>query len=355
MSKATDSASISTTLLQEVALFDTDDSVLVFSAESVPLLRSLARTVAQVDVYELQHSYIDKLPNMQKVTVHTEVFPPVEDKFDKIIIFVPKGRDFARALLWQASQVLAPGGTVYIAGPTNGGAKTVLKDAADLFKDVTTLVFKKRHRVGSARHASASVYPAEWGEEPTQIQFRTLETPIKPLVVATIPGIFSWEHLDEGTRFLLETIDMETLLADKTVLDVGCGTGVIGALAAGYAQHVTLVDDNLLAVRCTQATLAHHHITNAAVLASDVYSALSDERFDIILSNPPFHEKFDINANVAHRILKEAKAHLTKRGSVIWVANSFLRYEDVAAEHFRSVEVLAQNGKFTVVQATQPL
>ncbi|MCA9885976.1 MAG: class I SAM-dependent methyltransferase [Anaerolineae bacterium] len=355
MGKATDSATISTALLQEVAQFDAKDRVLSLTAEPFTLLRQLARTVAQLDVYDLDYSHLAALPAQNNMHVHTSVYPQGDARYDKVIIFVPKGRDVAKAQLWAAAKSLADDGMVYVCGPTKGGAKTILKDASELFAEANTLIFKKRHRVGGLGKPTATRYPSDWGADPTQRQQRTFNLPDGlSLLVSTMPGIFSWDALDEGTRLLLEKVDPETDIRGKAVLDIGCGNGVIGGWAAKYADRVTMVDDNLLAVECSQMTLAQNDINNAEALASDVYSALDGQQYDLIVTNPPFHDKFDVTTNVAHRIIREAKAHLKRDGALIWVANAFLRYESVAEEHFRSVELLGGNTKYVVVKASRP-
>ena len=46
--------------------------------------------------------------------------------------------------------------------------------------------------------------------------------------VAGLPGIFSHDGLDNGTRMLLETLEEQPVQADR-LLDFACGAGVIGA------------------------------------------------------------------------------------------------------------------------------
>jgi len=50
----------------------------------------------------------------------------------------------------------------------------------------------------------------------------------REFTLETAPGTFSPEHLDTGTRILLETVSDPV----GTVLDIGCGWGPIAVTAA---------------------------------------------------------------------------------------------------------------------------
>ena len=64
----------------------------------------------------------------------------------------------------------------------------------------------------------------------------------------TQAGVFSYRELDEGTRLL---IDAMRVSPTAKVLDLGCGWGAIGIVAAKLATkgHVTLVDSDIRATR----------------------------------------------------------------------------------------------------------
>ena len=49
-------------------------------------------------------------------------------------------------------------------------------------------------------------------------------------VVVVKPGVWSWERLNPGTAALLEVAEVEP---GDVVLNLSCGTGVIGAVHAG--------------------------------------------------------------------------------------------------------------------------
>jgi 16S rRNA (guanine1207-N2)-methyltransferase len=348
-----------TILLVEQSKISPTDKVLILSADDPALTLGVARKAASVDVFDLSYSAIKRTRQQvasrlgaqaSSVALSEDVFPAHGEQYDVALMGVPKGRDFARAQIWTARRALRPGGRLYIAGPTNGGAKSVMADAQALFGHGVTLSTRRRHRVGVSIRPEIvpAGYPAEWGADPTHIQQQTFDTPCGPVTVKTMPGIFSWQHLDDGTAFLMEHLnDGET---GKDVLDVGCGYGVLGIALARHARKVTMVDDNLLAVRCAQGSVEINALENVTVEPGDVYADLKHQKFDLIVSNPPFHKEFDVNTNVAHRIMREARTRLRPGGRLVIVANAFLKYEDVMAQYLTKSRVIARNNRYMVIE-----
>jgi len=105
----------------------------------------------------------------------------------------------------------------------------------------------------------------------------------REFVLETAPGTFSPEHLDTGTRILLETVPDPV----GTVLDIGCGWGPIALSAALRAPESDVwgVDVNKRGLELTMRNAAR-------VGAGLVHAVLPDDvpvdlRFDTIWSNPP--------------------------------------------------------------------
>ncbi|HET8789585.1 MAG TPA: class I SAM-dependent methyltransferase, partial [Modicisalibacter sp.] len=173
------------------------------------------------------------------------------------------------------------------------------------------------------------------------------------LTLASHPGVFGHNKLDDGTRLLLESLPKSPGGVGQRVLDVGCGDGVIAAWLARRGGDVTAVDINAFAVEATRRTLALNGLTSA-VHHSDVYSALPEgERFAAIISNPPFHQERAVDTGPAARLIAEAPERLTKGGSLILVANAFLPYPDRLDAAFGGFEVLADNRRFRVYRAVK--
>jgi 16S rRNA (guanine1207-N2)-methyltransferase len=338
-------------LLDRLNLSNTD-RVLIFSAVDLDFILTIARRAGSVIVYDISYAALRKARLLAEkttnITVSDEVYSPEVETFDAAVIFAPKGRDFARAQLWNAMTALRPGGQVYVVGANDSGVKSVISDMEDLFGNVTTLGYKSHQRAASAeRPVTQPPYP--WGDVPTEMQTRTIQTPLGHIPVATMPGVFSWQALDPGTAFLLKYVNMR-FKPTHTILDMGCGYGILGILAAKTAGSVTMVDDNLLAVRCARETIKLNNAENVIVMASDVYSDLSQRQFDVILCNPPFHKEFDVNTNVAQRIINEARTYLRRSGRLIMVANAFLKYQQTMRDAFPKVDILGHDGRFIVIE-----
>jgi len=101
-------------------------------------------------------------------------------------------------------------------------------------------------------------------------------------------GVFSSDRVDPGTRLLAEC--MEIGPADR-VLDLGCGYGVLGVVAAALAPEgmAVLLDRNARAVELARANLALNGITNAHVILADGAEAVAPGVFEVVATNPPVH------------------------------------------------------------------
>ncbi len=73
-----------------------------------------------------------------------------------------------------------------------------------------------------------------------------------------------------------------------TVLDMGTGCGVHALLAARHADKVIACDINPRAVALTEFNAALNGLTNIEARQGDMFDPVRDDRFDLIVTNPPF-------------------------------------------------------------------
>lgn len=96
------------------------------------------------------------------------------------------------------------------------------------------------------------------------------------------------------TELLVELV-LDRLPAGGRVLDLGTGSGAI-ALAVAKERpdaSVTAVDFSEPALLVARRNAERHGLQRVRFAASDWYAAVGDERFDVIVSNPPYIESGD--------------------------------------------------------------
>lgn len=105
---------------------------------------------------------------------------------------------------------------------------------------------------------------------------------------STKPGLFSKDRVDSGTKLLIENMVIRNT---DTVLDLGCGYGVLGLTAAKIASlgKVYLVDNDQRAINFAKINSLLNKIENTEIIISDGFQNVPSVLFDVILSNPPSH------------------------------------------------------------------
>ncbi len=91
------------------------------------------------------------------------------------------------------------------------------------------------------------------------------------------------------TEMLVE-LALQRLPRGATVLDLGTGSGCIGVTLAAERPdlRLTLIDASAEALELAQANARRWAPANTTLLQSDWFSALSGQRFAMIVSNPPY-------------------------------------------------------------------
>ncbi|MFD0965365.1 16S rRNA (guanine(1207)-N(2))-methyltransferase RsmC [Seminibacterium arietis] len=165
------------------------------------------------------------------------------------------------------------------------------------------------------------------------------------LSLFSLPSVFNDGEIDAGTTLLLSTLNQP--ISGK-VLDMGCGTGAIGCYIkkCNPQAEVTLTDIHAVALASAERTLKENQLTGK-VIASDVFSHIQD-KFDLIVSNPPFHSGTDTAYRATYELISQAKWHLNPGGELRIVANSFLPYGEMLTQHFGSYRILDNTTKFKV-------
>jgi len=102
------------------------------------------------------------------------------------------------------------------------------------------------------------------------------------------PGFFF------STRLLLNHI-RRLPLKNKTLLEPGCGSGLISLYAAKKEAIVTATDINPVAIEFIKKNSRQNQL-GLTVIQSDLFENVPVERFDIIAINPPYYKKQPVAA-----------------------------------------------------------
>jgi len=128
------------------------------------------------------------------------------------------------------------------------------------------------------------------------------------------PGTFSYGRFDHGSRAMLEVAEIRK---NDNILDLGCGNGAVGCLAAaktGPNGGVTFIDSSLRALSLAELNAKANNVPNPRLLAATRLEGLGMSEFDVILANPPYYAKSEIT-----RLFVEGTRDLLKRGGRYYI------------------------------------
>lgn len=257
---------------------------------------------------------------------------------DTLVYYWPKNKPEAQFQLMNILSLLPLGTDIFVVGENRSGVRSAEQMLAD---------YAPLNKVDSARRCG--LYHGRLEKQTTfDVAKQWGEYQLDGLNIKTLPGVFSRDGLDVGSQLLLSTLTPHT---KGKVLDVGCGAGVLAAMLASHSPKVrlTLCDVSAPAVEASRATLAANGF-EGEVFASNVFSEVKG-RFDMIISNPPFHDGLQTSLDAAQTLIRTAVRHLNSGGELRIVANAFLPYPAILDETFGFHEVIAQTGRFKVYRA----
>jgi 16S rRNA G1207 methylase RsmC len=134
----------------------------------------------------------------------------------------------------------------------------------------------------------------------------------REVTLTTAGGVFSPDHIDQGTAVLLDHLDEAPAGGD--ILDLGCGWGPIALALASHSPKSTVwaVDVNQRSLELTAANAKRMGLVNIKCVTPDQVPA--DLSFSGIWSNPPIRIGKDalheLLLNWIPRLQNDAEAYL---------------------------------------------
>lgn len=268
-------------------------------------------------------------------------------RYPLVLVLPPRQREEARALFARAVSLCAPGGVVVASITNNEGAKSGeadLRQLAGLGGGLT----KNHCRVFWSKplgDAHDDKLLSEWNG---------LDAP-RPILDGRFrsrPGVFAWDRIDPASALLVEHLPAG--LAGKGA-DLGAGYGYLSAEILARSDKVVSLD--LYEAEARALDLARQNLARFDGQARLDYrwhdvTTGTPERYDFIVSNPPFHTQSRADRpDVGRRFIAVAADALKPGGALYLVANRHLPYEAVLNASFGQVRVLGERDGFKAIEA----
>jgi 16S rRNA (guanine1207-N2)-methyltransferase len=262
--------------------------------------------------------------------------------FDAATLRLPKAKDELDMAVQAAASVLVAGAPLWVYGANDEGAGSAGRIIEAVMGSARTVRSGGRCRVLQGVQPVDS--PRVRGTLEAWRRSTSLEFPGGPREWVSYPGIFAHGRLDEGTRALLEVM-RSIPMPGLRVLDFACGSGVIGAFLRALDPTVRV---DFLDVDAVALAAVGENAPDARRIASDGYGGLEGERYDLIVSNPPYHAGKVHTGEVVERLIRGATDHLQVDGSLVFVTQRRLPAASLMESAFRTVKVLFDAGPHRV-------
>ncbi len=251
------------------------------------------------------------------------------------VIKIPKSLEAFEFYLQLLHQSLKENGVIVCGFMTKYFTPQLLEISSKYFEEVEQSKAKKKARLLILKNKK-------------EIEHQTVTIDIKfgDKVYKQHPGVFSSDHIDYATQFLLEHLSIKE--SENNILDLASGNGVIAdhILHQKPNSEVHLVDDSFLAVESSKMNVnesAHFHW-------NDSLEDFDDESLDLVVSNPPFHFEYETNIEVTISLFTQVQRCLNESGRFVLVANKHLNYKTHLDKLFKTCSITAENDKFEIYE-----
>ncbi len=162
-------------------------------------------------------------------------------------------------------------------------------------------------------------------------------------------GLFSPKGIDEGSRLLLDHMDVRE---NDDTLDLGCGYGPLGLTLAKLAPKGTsvLVDKDYVAIEYSRKNADINSIGNTEIFLSNGFSEVGNRRFDLIVSNLPAKTGKELYYLYFYDAL--ARMNPGARFYVVTITGLRKFVQKAFMEVFGNYKKLKQGKTYTVAMAT---
>jgi 23S rRNA (guanine1835-N2)-methyltransferase len=281
----------------------------------------------------IERNYVSNSLVLKSRTIKTP-FGSLPDT-DLGVIKIPKSMEAFEFYLQLLHKSLRENGVIVCGFMTKYFTPQLLEISSKYFEEVEQSKAKKKARLLILKN-----------KKEIEQQAVTIDIQFSDKVYKQYPGVFSSDHIDYATQFLLEHLSVKE--SENNILDLASGNGVIAdnILSQQPNAEVHLVDDSFLAVESSKMNVnegAHFHW-------KDSMEDFDDGSLDLVVSNPPFHFEHETNIEVTISLFTQVQRCLKSSGRFVLVANKHLNYKTHLDKLFKTCSITAENDKFEIYE-----
>jgi len=266
----------------------------------------------------------------------------IAGSFSRVLVHITRSKIETLGLIAQAFDICAPDGQIIVDGAKTDGIDSALKHCKSLNLEVDTLAKSHGKTFWITRPEALPDTLANWRDGLRARQNKD--------GFWTAPGMFSPGKTDPGSALLAHHFDSRL---KGHIADLGAGWGWLSVLAITRADPTGI---DLYEAENTALTAARTNITDprANFIWADVQTLITDQRYDAVICNPPFHQGRAAEPAIGVDFINKAADILKPNGRLWMVANRQLPYEHSLEQCFGHCKTLEQTPHFKVFLAERP-
>ncbi|MCH2204297.1 MAG: methyltransferase [Lentisphaerales bacterium] len=240
------------------------------------------------------------------------VFYQIDKNADRLLAF---------DILERLSKVLPAGSEVYL---------LIAKNRQKDFVKKLNKIFSKGTIIGKTRDASLfrGLTDSEkdiWTARRKNVEVDALGAYMEML---SRPGVFGHGRVDAGGLALYDSLELSK---GESLLELGCGAGLVSLLAAVRERDnqgeetntIHMVDSSVRAIDCAKENIDNLKLTKVSCELADKYE--TEQKFDVFAGNPPYYA----NHRIAEYFIITAAKYLKESGRVYIVSKHAAEMEEL--------------------------
>lgn len=271
-----------------------------------------------------------------------DVVTAATGRFETAIVFLPRAKKLAKALIATAAQLCD--GAVLVDGVKTEGIDSLLKEIRKI-GEVEGVVSKAHGKLFWFRDLDLTAW-----HQPARLTVAGSGSGSDTGDFVTAPGVFSADGIDPASQLLVDALPEKL---GKHLADLGAGWGYLSRhlLARDGVKSLALVESDHRALACAQDNITD---ARASFYWADATKWRSDRLLDGVIMNPPFHTGRAAEPQLGQAFIATAARNLAPSGQLWLVANRQLPYEQTLAQLFLDVKEFGGDNRFKLLHAMRP-